>query len=57
MDEVVAIEEVLHLDEVSKHECFIFKVEFKKVYHSVNWSFIDYMLHRYNFDSRWMAWM
>lgn len=50
MDGVGALNEVLHLAKVSKRECFLFKVDFKKAYDSSSWSFLDEMLQRYGFD-------
>lgn len=56
MDGVGALNEVLHLAKVSKRECFLCKVDFKKAYDSSSWSFLDEMLQRYGFDVRWRAW-
>lgn len=50
---VVALNEVVNMARVSKHDCFIFKVNFEKAYDSLNWSFLDYMLRRLGFDGKW----
>jgi hypothetical protein len=35
----------------------IFKVDFEKAYDSVSWSFLDYLLGRFGFGSKWRDWM
>jgi hypothetical protein len=35
----------------------IFKVDFEKAYDSVEWSFLDYMLGRFGFCSKWKDWI
>lgn len=38
-------------------ECIIFKVDFKKAYDSVNWSFLEYMMERFGMDDKWKTWI
>lgn len=40
-----------------KESVFVFKVDFEKAYDSVTWSFLEYLLMRFCFDGRWMAWI
>lgn len=42
---------------MSKREYFVFKMDFQKAYDSVSWYFLDYMLKRFRFDDRLMAWI
>jgi len=35
----------------------IFKVDLKKAYESVSWSFLYDMLKRFGFDEKWRGWM
>lgn len=35
----------------------MFKMDFQKAYDSVSWYFLDYMLKRFRFDDRLMAWI
>jgi hypothetical protein len=57
VDEVVVVNEVVELAKKSNKDCLIFKVDFEKAYDSVYWGFLDYMLHRFRFCSKWIAWM
>ena len=41
----------------SKKECLILKVDFEKAYDSVDWDFLEYMLHRLGFEAKWVRWM
>jgi len=38
-------------------EYMIFKVDLRKDYDSVSWSFLDYMFTRFGFDEKWRGWM
>jgi len=40
-----------------KKECLIFKVDFEKVYDSVDWGFLEYMMVRVGMCEKWVAWM
>jgi hypothetical protein len=55
-DEVVVVNEVVDLAKRRKKDYVIFKVDFEKAYHSVSWSFLDYMLRRVGFGERRRAW-
>lgn len=52
---MVTLNKVIDLGRVLKKDCFIFKVDFKKAYDSMSWSFLEYMLRIFDFDERWMA--
>ncbi|MCH82139.1 cytochrome P450, partial [Trifolium medium] len=53
VDGVVAVNEIIDLAKKSRKECLIFKVDFEKVYDSVSWSFLEYMMQRFGFGVRW----
>ena len=40
-----------------KHPVMIFKVDFEKAYDTVSWSFLDYMLSRLGFCTKWRQWI
>jgi hypothetical protein len=54
---VVVMNEVVDYAKKAGKECLIMKVDFEKAYDSVNWSFLDYMLGRFGFNTKWRNWM
>jgi hypothetical protein len=48
---------VVELAKRTRKECLIFNVDFEKEYDSVEWSFLEYMLHRFGFCPKWIAWI
>ncbi|GAU36827.1 hypothetical protein TSUD_320640 [Trifolium subterraneum] len=54
---VVVVNEVIDFAKKAGKECLIFKVDFEKAYDSVDWGFLDYMLRRFGFNTKWRAWM
>lgn len=40
-----------------KKLCFIFEIDFKKAYDSVNKEFLYYMLYRMGFGDKWVSWI
>jgi hypothetical protein len=57
VDGVVVINEVVDSARRNGQSCLIFKVDFEKAYDSVDWSFLDYMLDRFGFCSKWKDWI
>jgi hypothetical protein len=57
VDGVVVINEVVDLARRNGQSCLIFKVDFEKAYDSVEWSFLDYMLGRFGFCTKWRDWI
>ncbi|MCI37724.1 RNA-directed DNA polymerase (Reverse transcriptase), partial [Trifolium medium] len=57
VDGVMVVNEVVDLAKRTGKECVIFKVDFEKAYDSVDWSFLEYMLHRFGFCDKWIGWM
>jgi exonuclease III len=56
-DGVVVLNEIVDYAKRSNKECLILKVDFEKAYDSVSWDFLDYMLGRFGFGTKWRAWM
>jgi hypothetical protein len=54
---VVVVNEVIDFARKEGKECMIFKVDFEKAYESVDWGFLDYMLRRFGFSTKWREWM
>jgi hypothetical protein len=52
VDVVLVVNEVVELVKKSRKDCLIFKVDFEKAYDSVDWSFLNYMLHHFGFCSK-----
>lgn len=57
VDGVVVANKVLYLAKCSRKICLIFKVDFKKTYDLVSWSFLDYIIIKFNFNNKWMFWI
>jgi hypothetical protein len=57
VDGVVVINEVVDLARRNGQSCLIFKVDFEKAYDSIEWSFLDYMLGRFGFCTKWKEWI
>jgi hypothetical protein len=57
VDGVLVVNEVVDWVKKAKKECIIFKVDFEKAYDSVDWGFLEYMLHRCGFCGKWIEWM
>jgi hypothetical protein len=57
VDGVVVINKVVDLARRNGQSCLIFRVDFEKAYNSVDWSFLDYMLDRFGFCTKWKEWI
>jgi hypothetical protein len=57
VDEVMVINEVVDLATKLRKKCLIFKVGFEKTCDFVDWGFLEYMLVRVGFCSKWIGWM
>nr|GFC33357.1 RNA-directed DNA polymerase, eukaryota [Tanacetum cinerariifolium] len=51
------LNEIVHWCKNKKKQSMIFKVDFKKVYDSVRWDFIDVILRRFGFGEKWCKWI
>nr|KYP71360.1 Retrovirus-related Pol polyprotein LINE-1 [Cajanus cajan] len=54
---VVVANEVVDEAKKKRKNCLFFKVDYEKVYDSVNWNFLKYMLRRLGFCNKWIAWI
>nr|UBX54584.1 Line-1 retrotransposon [Lupinus angustifolius] len=57
LDAMVVINEIIHSAKKDKDGCLLFKIDFEKAYDSVDWSFLDYMLSRFDFSYKWRKWI
>lgn len=57
VDRTMGVNEVINLINRFKTVSFVLKVNFKKAYHLVSWSFLEYMLIRFRFSEKWRCWM
>lgn len=55
--EVIIVNEFVDLAKMVKKSFLVFKVDFNKAYDSGNWSFLDYMLSRFDFNDKWRGWI
>lgn len=51
--EVIIANEFVDLAKKVKKYFLVLKVDFNKAYDSGNWSFLDYMLSRFDFNDKW----
>lgn len=57
LDGVLIINEVVDELKRSGRQGIIFKADFEKAYDTVDWDFIDEMMHHMNFGAKWRMWM
>jgi len=57
LDSVLVANETIEKVKRKKKECVVFKVDYEKVYDSVSWEFIYYMLGRLGFCGKWIEWI
>ncbi|GJT00400.1 RNA-directed DNA polymerase, eukaryota, reverse transcriptase zinc-binding domain protein [Tanacetum coccineum] len=51
------LNEIIHWCKAKKKQSMIFKVDFEKAFDSVRWDFLDYILKKFGFGSRWCTWI
>ena len=54
---ILILNEVVEEAMKRKQPVMVFKVDFEKAYDSVSWSFLDYMLSRLGFCTKWRQWI
>lgn len=57
LDGVLIANEVIDCMKASRSVGVILKVDFEKVYDCFNWSFLQYLLCRLGFGSKWTDWI
>ncbi|GJS59060.1 RNA-directed DNA polymerase, eukaryota, partial [Tanacetum coccineum] len=56
LDGPFILDELIHWCKSKKMQTMIFKVDFEKVYDSVRWDYLDDVLHKFGFGSKWRHW-
>nr|GEX83772.1 RNA-directed DNA polymerase, eukaryota, reverse transcriptase zinc-binding domain protein [Tanacetum cinerariifolium] len=57
LDGPLILSEIIDWYKKCKKKMMLFKVDFEKAFDSVRWKYLDYMLHKLGFDSRWCTWI
>ena len=57
LDAVLITNEVMDEKSWSGEEGVVFKIDFEKAYDHVDWGFLDHVLERKGFSTKWRSWM
>ncbi|GKV33388.1 hypothetical protein SLEP1_g41905 [Rubroshorea leprosula] len=57
VDGVLVLNEVVEEVKKKKQQAFVFKADFAKAYDCVNWSFLEWMMDRMGFGTKWRRWI
>ncbi|GKU96326.1 hypothetical protein SLEP1_g9574 [Rubroshorea leprosula] len=57
VDGVLVLNEVVEEVKRKKQQAFVFKADFAKAYDCVNWSFLEWMMDRMGFGTKWRSWI
>nr|GEZ91099.1 RNA-directed DNA polymerase, eukaryota [Tanacetum cinerariifolium] len=57
LDGPFILDELIHWCHAKKKETMIFKVDFEKAYDSVRWDYLDDVLNKFRFGSKWRNWI
>ncbi|GKV04880.1 hypothetical protein SLEP1_g16977 [Rubroshorea leprosula] len=57
VDSIVIANETIDEAKRKKKASFLFKIDFEKAYDKVCWEFLDYMMARMGFESKWRRWI
>ena len=57
LDAVLITNEVMDEKSWSGEEGVVFKIDFEKAYNHVDWGFLDHVLERKGFSTKWRSWM
>ncbi|RVW38699.1 hypothetical protein CK203_077511 [Vitis vinifera] len=57
LDAVLIANEVVDEKKRSREEGVVFKIDFEKAYDHVDWGFLDHVLERKGFSSKWRSWI
>ena len=57
LDAVLIANEIVDEKRRSGEEGVVFKIDFKKAYDHVKWDFLDHVLEKKGFSSKWRSWM
>ncbi|KAL4360722.1 hypothetical protein GQ457_04G018500 [Hibiscus cannabinus] len=57
LDCALVANEVVDSVRKSGNSCVVFKADFQKAYDTVEWSFLDLMMHKFGFGKKWRDWI
>nr|GEV38670.1 RNA-directed DNA polymerase, eukaryota, reverse transcriptase zinc-binding domain protein [Tanacetum cinerariifolium] len=57
LDGPFILDELIHWCKSKKKETMIFKVDLEKAYDSVRWDYLDDVLNKFGFGSKWRVWI
>nr|GEZ34127.1 RNA-directed DNA polymerase, eukaryota, reverse transcriptase zinc-binding domain protein [Tanacetum cinerariifolium] len=57
LDGPFILDELIHWCKYKKRQTMIFKVDFEKAYDSVRWDYLDDVLQKFGFGSKWRQWI
>ena len=57
LDAILIANELVDKKRRSREEGLVFKIDFEKAYDHIDWDFLDHVLERKGFSSRWRSWM
>ena len=57
LDAILIANELVDEKRRSREEGLVFKIDFEKAYDHIDWDFLDHVLKRKGFSSRWRPWM
>lgn len=57
LDSVVVLNQVIEEANGKKCECMIYTIDFSKAYDSVDWGNLRMIMHRFEFDNKWIKWI
>ena len=57
LDVMLVANEVVEDYKKGNTEGLVFKIDFEKAYDNVRWGFLDFVLQKKNFGSKWRGWI
>ena len=57
LDVVLVANEVVEDYKSGNKEGLVFKIDFERAYDNVNWGYLDFVLQKKNFGSKWRSWI
>lgn len=57
LDSSLVANEVIEMVNSRKEECLLFKVDFEKAFDSISWQYLDVVLEKMGFGTKWRGWI
>lgn len=57
LDSVVVLNETIDEVKRMRSKAIFFKIDFAKAYDSIDWVFLEVIMRRFNFHTKWIAWI